>query len=85
MGVVETELDWSPLKSKWEQVETLFPRGEAEKWAEAGGHIRSRKFGLFVCFQGERLFITCLHADGNDPVKRGKMRREQKRRVEEFQ
>lgn len=39
----------------------------------------------FVCFQSERLFITCLHADGNDPVKRGKMRREQKRRVEEFQ
>lgn len=50
MGVVETEPDWCRLRSECEQIETLIPKGAAEKWAEAEGEIGLRKFVLLVCF-----------------------------------
>lgn len=46
MGVVETKHDWRQRKSEWEQVEMLFPKGEAENWAEAGRVNRIKE----VCF-----------------------------------
>lgn len=49
---------WSQLRSECKQIETLFPKGAAEIWAEAEGEIGSRKFVLFVCFWRQETFYS---------------------------
>lgn len=48
--------------------------------AEGANRIKEVCFVCLFAFQSERLLITCLHANGNDPVERGKLKRKQHRR-----